>query len=245
MANPYETEDYLSHYLLFHYGRPEDQDPYGMFRSEWLRFHERIRTEYLAARPRRRGGAPTRGLDIGCGVGRFSFELGVVVDDVLGIDKSRPFIRAAQQMAKQHAISVRITEEGTTRVVKKLILPRNLRRSSVEFRVGDAMDLSSLPTAAFEVVAAINLVCRVPRPRQLLHALPRLLAPGGQLIISSPSSWSDEFTPRGQWLPNEELPKLLAPRLGLARRGHLPFVIREHRRKYEFVLSELFVFVTR
>jgi hypothetical protein len=38
---------------------------------------------------------------------------------------------------------------------------------------------------------------------------------------------------------------LLRPHFRLARRGDLPFLIREHRRKYQLVVAEVFTFVRR
>ena len=71
--NPYETRRYLDQYLLLHYGRPSDVCPFPFIPRELLRFHERLREDYLLpVRPR----AQSRGLDLGCAVGRFAFELG-------------------------------------------------------------------------------------------------------------------------------------------------------------------------
>ena len=95
------------------------------------------------------------------------------------------------------------------------------------------------------MVSAINLIDRLPRPRQFLRQLARLLAPGGQLLIASPFTWLEEFTPSGEWLTSEEVPRLLHPDFRLARHGDLPFVIREHRRKYQLVVAEVFTFVRR
>ena len=48
----------------------------------------------------------------------------------------------------------------------------------------------------FGCVLAANLVCRLPNPYQFLDRLPSLVAPGGTLIITSPYSWSEQFTPK-------------------------------------------------
>jgi hypothetical protein len=75
--------------------------------------------------------------------------------------------------------------------------------------------------------------------------LGRLLAPGGQLVIASPFTWLEEFTPSREWFTSEQVPRLLGPDFRLARHGDLPFVIREHRRKYQLVVAEIFTFVRR
>jgi SAM-dependent methyltransferase len=240
--NPYETPRYLHEYLLLHYGRPRDLCPFPFVPRELLRFHERLRQDYLLpVRPR----GPSRGLDLGCAVGRFAFELGRVVSQVLGLDNSKAFIHSAQQMAKRRALTVAVHESGKDFSSRRLVLPSALRQCRVEFQVGDALDLAALPGQAFQVVSAINLIDRLPRPRQFLRQLSRLLAPGGQLLLASPFTWLEEFTPSREWVTSEQVRLLLQSDFRLARRGDLPFVIREHRRKYQLVVAEVFTFVRR
>ncbi len=241
-ANAYETDRYLNEYLLFHYGEPRDLCPFRVVSPEALRFHARIREECLF--PVRASG-PTCGLDIGCGVGRFTFELGRVVDRALGIDNSTRFIQAARRMAKRRATAVQIKESGTQFVKRKVALPQPLRQSRVEFRIGDAQRLNALATQAFHVVAALNLLCRLPRPRRFLEQLRRIVLPRGQLVIASPFSWLEEHTPRREWLTSEEVQNVLQPHFRLVRRRDLPFLIREHRRKYQLVVSEVSVYLRR
>jgi SAM-dependent methyltransferase len=124
-----------------------------------------------------------------------------------------------------------------------VILPKALQRGRVEFRIGDAQDLSAFAEASFHVVAALNLLCRLPRPGRFLKGLHRLVAVGGQLVIASPYSWLEEHTPRREWLMSAELQALLRPHFRLVRRRDLPFLIREHQRKYQLVVSEVLVFL--
>lgn len=256
-ANPYESGQYLSEYLLFHYGRPTVVCPHGFIPKEALRFHERIREECLL--PVRRSqkaslragvssrSAPllTRGLDLGCGVGRLTFELALVVDEVLGVDNSKQFIAAARRMARSHTMNVRVRESGAEFRRMELSLPKPLRRSKVAFQVADAMNLGGFRDNSFNVVVAINLICRLPNPKRFLQQLHRIVAPGGQLLIGSPFSWLGGFTPSGEWLAPERVIDVLKPHFRLTRRRELPFVIREHRRKYQLVLSEVMTFMRK
>jgi SAM-dependent methyltransferase len=240
-ANPYESAQYLSEYLLFHYGRPGQICPLRFVPKEALRFHERIRLDcLLPLRPRMNGG---RGLDLGCGVGRFTFELGLVLDEVLGVDNSKRFIVAARQMAHGRGVTVRVRESGAQFSKVELALPQRLRGAAVRFQVGDAMNLGSYPNGTFNVVAAINLICRLPSPRRFLGQLHRIVAPGGQLLIGSPFSWLGAYTPPREWLDIAGVIRLLTPHFKLVRRQEMPFVIREHRRKYQLVISEVLTFV--
>lgn len=246
-SNPYESRQYLGEYLLFHYGRPKELCPYGFVPNEALRFHEQIRKECLLPVPPSRSAGKqhlfTRGLDLGCGVGRFTFELGLVVDEVLGVDNSKAFIAAARRLARGNPVTVRVRESGAEFTRIQLALPKALRLAEVRFEVGDAMNLGGFRDSTFDVVAAINLICRLPSPKAFLKELHRLIKPGGQLLVGSPFSWLGAFTPPHEWLTPEAVLRILAPHFRLARRREIPFVIREHRRKYQLVISEVLTFV--
>jgi SAM-dependent methyltransferase len=241
-ANPYETQSYLHEYLLFHYGRPRDLCPFPLVPRELLRFHERLRQEYLLPV---RSRIETRALDLGCAVGRFTFELGRVAKQALGIDNSKSFIQAARRISRRGSVTVPVRESGARFTRCELVLPKALRQSKVEFQVGDALDLAAFPEQAFQVVSAINLIDRLPRPRHFLSQLARLIAPGGQLLIASPFTWLEQYTPPKEWLTSEQVQSLLRPEFRLARHGDLPFLIREHRRKSQLVVAEVFSFVRR
>jgi putative 4-mercaptohistidine N1-methyltranferase len=242
-GNPYETNRYLQEYLLFHYGKPSDLFSFDFLPDALLRFHDRLRRECLKVP--RRGTGPVRALDIGCAVGRFSFELGRVADEVLGIDNSHQFIEAARRIGRSGTATLAIRESGTSFKKAKAVLPKTLRNSNVRFKVGDALHLMSFCDSPYQIVAAINLLCRLPAPAKFLQKLNAIVAPGGQLILASPYSWLEEFTPRSEWLDSAQVEKCLRPHFRLAQRRNLPFVIREHRRKYQLVVSEVATLVRR
>jgi len=194
---------------------------------------------------RRKGKRTIRALDIGCAVGRFTFELARVVDEVIGIDNAASFIRAARALATKGSAAIQILESGDDFRSAQVRLPEGTLRGRVRFYVGDAQRLNSLVEGPFDIVAAINLLCRLPRPSAFLEQLPRLVKPGGQLVISSPFSWLPEHTPRCEWLSADELKGFLRPWFRLARACDLPFIIREHRRKYQLVVAQVLTFARK
>lgn len=252
-ANPYESQRYLHEYLLFHYGQPKDLCPFGFISQDLLRFHERIRDECLL--PVSHTGH-TRALDIGCAVGRFTFELSRVAGEVIGIDNSKRFILAARDIAKRGAAELRIHESGPQFSTRRVALPRGVSPGKVRFHVGDAQKLGLIATrtrakgrgvytasmSSFEIIAAINLICRLPSPAAFLRQLPDWVSSEGQLLIASPFSWLKEYSSRRQWLTPSDIEKALAPHFRLRQRRDIPFVIREHRRKYQLVVSEVLTF---
>jgi putative 4-mercaptohistidine N1-methyltranferase len=241
-VNPYETDRYLHEYLLLHYGKEKDLCRLeNMDFALWncVRFHERIQQECLESIPYSKR---TRALDVGCGVGRFTFELSRRVGKAIGIDNSRQFILAAQKIASRGGIDVQVHESGSEFSTRRVSLPRGVRPAKVQFHVGDAQNLGAVAERPFDIVAAINLICRLPSPSVFLRQLPALISPGGQLLIASPYSWLKEYTPPRAWLTASDLKALLQPHFQLVRRCDIPFVIREHRRKYQLVVSEVLTF---
>src|SRR5712691_9068529 len=77
----YETDRALSEYLLFHYGAPEQLLPYAFGPTDALNFPGRCVTECLSVT---RLPSQARALDLGCAVGRSSFELARSCAQVVG-----------------------------------------------------------------------------------------------------------------------------------------------------------------
>ena len=78
------------------------------------------------------------------------------------------------------------------------------------------------------------------RGKGLIERLPSLVRPGGQLLLTTPCTWLEEFTPRGNWpqgSTREWLTSLLEPHFDLAKAYDMPFLIREHARKYQWSVA--------
>ena len=181
-----------------------------------------------------------RALDLGCAVGRSSFELARFVPTVLGIDFSRSFIRAANKLQKEGKIKFRLLEEGNaTRPVVARVPPK-IDRARVLFRKGDALHLPK-NLGSFDLVLAANLIDRLPDPKMFLaKLLPDLVSPKGHLLLTSPYTWTSEYTPKSKWFQDSfaTLKKLLRPHFRLIHRQHLPFILREHRRKFQYTFAD-------
>lgn len=115
--NIYETDKLLSEYLLFHYGtRSEIAPPAGAEHA--LDYARRCVSECVnfAALP-----AEARALDIGCAVGRSTFELARHCANAIGIDYSQRFIKAAETIRTRGEIPYLRTDEGklTTQLIAR------------------------------------------------------------------------------------------------------------------------------
>ncbi len=76
-----------------------------------------------------------------------------------------------------------------------------------------------------------------------------LLAPAGQLIVTSPYSWLEEFTPRTQWLKGvnglDALKNILNQHFSLKKAFDMPFLLREHLRKYQWGVSQASLWIKK
>ena len=240
MSTPYYLSDRgLSEYLLFHYGPDEVQLPWPDGPRTALHFPERCVNDLLI-----RAFVPpgARALDLGCGVGRATFELTRYAAEVIGIDLSERFVGAAERMKADGQCQVEIVREGRLSETVVVRLPPGLARDRARFEVGDAQRLRE-DLGTFDVILAANLIDRVPSPRALLKQLPALLRPGGQLILTSPYTWLEEYAPTGEWLDTGDAAaghrwtEHLRGCACIARKD-LPFLIREHARKFQWSVAE-------
>ena len=243
--NIYETDKLLGEYLLFHYGSAGEIGAPHPSPSEVLDYAVRCVTECVdvAALP-----VGARGLDLGCAVGRSTFELARVCGSVLGIDYSQRFIDAAELLRRTGALPYARTDEGSLSTPLMALRPAGVDGSRVSFEVGDAMALRS-DLGAFDVVLMANLIDRLREPQLCLARLPSLVRAGGQLVITSPYTWLEEFTPRGNWIGGFEqdgasittldgLGAELGSTFELLGTKDLPFLIREHARKFQLSVAQ-------
>jgi putative 4-mercaptohistidine N1-methyltranferase len=239
-ANFYDTDAALGQYLLFHYGTPEQICPLLPEGRAACGFPVRCVTEALRGLPLER---KDRALDLGCAVGRSTFELARHFGHVTGMDRSARFIAAAQQMQKERAVTVRVPREGGAGDEFRLELPSDPRAEHVAFETGDACALRA-GLGPFDFVLMANLIDRLPDPAACLGQMPDLIRPGGWLVITSPYTWLEDYTPREKWLDGggrgtlAALRERLAPVFSLHRAFDLTFLIREHRRKYQWSIAE-------
>jgi putative 4-mercaptohistidine N1-methyltranferase len=232
-ANPYESERLLAEYLLFHYGTaaeilPPDA-PGGM--REALDFAVRTTRHFSP-------GKVGRTLDLGCAVGRSTYELSRDSDETLGIDYSQSFIHAAAALAGG-PLNYQRHDEANLRTALEARLPQDLPLGAVSFETGDATSLRA-DIGDFDRVHAANLLCRLIQPTVLLKRLPSLVRPGGELVLATPCTWLGEFTPPENWPVGSTLDWLqeaLGHDFELLKTTDEPFLIRETARKFQWTRS--------
>jgi putative 4-mercaptohistidine N1-methyltranferase len=243
--NPYETDRLVGEYLLFHYGAPEEVLPWEFGPSAALDYLVRCVSECVdvASLP-----SQARALDVGCAVGRATFELARHCAEVIGIDYSRRFVEVAAALAGDGVLPYDRTDEGVLSTRLLASVPVEIPRGRVRFEHGDAQDLRA-DLGSFDVVLAANLVDRLAEPARFLARSASLVKSGGQLVITSPYTWLPEFTAPERWVGGfvadgiprttlEGLTTALSEHFTLVRTKDLPFLIREHSRKYQWSVAQ-------
>lgn len=237
----YETDELLGQYLAFHYG----DSHFGVGN-----YPARCATaclEVMAGRDKHRA------LDLGCAVGRTSFELARIFDEVVALDLSQRFIDAANTLKTQGQMDYFLRAQGDLGETAVASLEgHNLAKHAhrATFEVADACNLGPA-YHGFDLVFAGNLIDRLQDPGAFLSGVHQLLNDRGVLVISSPYTLLEDFTPRTKWIGGfqrngqpftvlDGMKEILAPHFELMRDPvDVPFVIRETARKYQHTIAEL------
>jgi putative 4-mercaptohistidine N1-methyltranferase len=243
--NPYETDKLLNEYLLFHYGKPTEVLPHAFGPVDSLDYPVRCVSECIASADLP---ARARALDLGCAVGRSAFELARHFEKVIGIDYSHRFVAAAESIRTTDGIDYMRLEEGERATRLRAALPSGVDAERVRFEQGDAEALRE-GLGKFDAVLMANLIDRLRKPVRCLQRLPELVRAGGLLVVTSPYTWMEEYTPRADWLGGRTGPEggrntldglklQLEPAFCLESTRELPFLIREHARKYQWSVAQ-------
>jgi len=240
-ADIYESDNLVSQYCEFHYGA----DYHGV--ANFPRVTAELCHEIIGDRPIKRA------LDLGCATGRAAFELARFCDFVTGIDFSARFVKVGHDMQEKGRIRYALPEEGKLMSYhEKTLAEMDLAevQDKVEFWQGDAHNLKP-QFKDYDLVLACNLIDRLYEPSRFLANIRERMTPGAVLVLFSPYTWLEEFTPVERWLGGkkvdgenvttlEGLQQELAPpfeQIGEAR--DVEFVIRETRRKYQHSISQM------
>lgn len=243
-SSVYESKRAVDEYLLFHYGSPQLLMPYSFGPTDALHFAERV-AELAVSRHGGSGNAHLRALDVGCAVGGLSFALARYVPKVVGIDYSQHFVDAANNMKSSGSMEFKVLKQGTIFESAVASIPQDIDRNRAEFLKGDACELNP-SLGDFDIIVASNLLCRLPNPRKFLEDVSKFLRPGGVLVMVSPYSWLEEYTSVDQWLGARSGGEdswsvvqniLKGQQLKLEYEEQIPFLIREHERKFQYGVS--------
>ncbi len=249
-GDKYDTNEVVNQYLLFHYGSEEEQRDKVI--SSTVGHPKPVnlidRTVQLMNEFSQNS---NNALDLGCAVGRSSFELARNFSQVVALDYSDAFIDVANELKRDGELDYNRWETGRHVTRLTAAVSNEIDKGRVSFVQGDAANLDALnlfkTTAPFDAILLSNLLCRLSDPSQCLRQFTesnKYIQQGGILVIASPNSWMELYTEPDNYLDGADSDETLAaigrhlPGFELLHSEDIPFMIREHRRKYEYIISQ-------
>lgn len=138
-------------------------------------------------------------IDIGCAVGRTTFELGAKYDGlVLGIDLNFSMLQLASRIHRTGSVRYPRRRVGVVYDRREYSTPF-AGASNVDFW---ACDASALPFSdqTFGFAVGLNVLDCANSPHTVLASIGQSLAAGGQTLLSTPYDWSQVATPLESWI---------------------------------------------
>jgi len=146
------------------------------------------------------GVARGRALEVGGGPGRAAVELSRAYGHVDSGDYSHSFVALGRKLVEGGELHWRSLVDRTAgTMAERSVRAADLHVGSVAFQ---HMDAHALPPdcQGYDLVCGFNLIDRLAEPRDFFREAKARLNPGGLLVISSPYTWLEDFTPKDKWL---------------------------------------------
>ena len=170
----------------------------------------------------------------------------------MGIDFSANFINVGVKLKIYDSLIYKVKKEGEIFEEKSVSL-KDLGlediKDKVSFMQGDACNLKDIYTG-YDLVFCSNLIDRLYYPKRFLDDVPSRVNKDGLLVLLSPYTWLEDYTPKQNWLggyikDNKEVTTLetlkenLSSNFELVDTLDVPFVIKETARKYQHTISQM------
>jgi len=242
MSNAYTNDTVIAQYCHFGWG----ENRFGV--ANYPETCAKLALEYMGDRPKQRA------FDVGCAIGRSSFELAREFDEVIGVDFSARFIQEAQRLKESGVLRYTTPVEGELEDFHEVRLNKfGLEHASkkVNFWQADACNLKPIFTD-FDLIFAGNLIDRLYDPRKFIESTAERIRQGGLLVLTSPYTWQEGSTPKEKWIGGykrdgenvttlQGLEEILGKDFRLVDTRDVPFVIQETARKHQHTVAQMSV----
>jgi putative 4-mercaptohistidine N1-methyltranferase len=242
MKSSYSTEKSLARYCHFGWG----DNRLGI--ANYPETCAKLALSYMKERPK------YKAFDVGCALGRSSFELAREFDEVIGVDFSARLILEAQRLKESGVLRYALPTEGELASYHEVRLNKfGLEHASkkVNFWQADACDLKPIFTG-FDLVFAGNLIECLYDPRKFLEDISIRTNRKGLFILTSSYTWQESTTPKEKWIGGYErdgeqittlqgLEEILGKAFRLIDTREVPLVRQETARKHQYTITQMSV----
>ena len=175
--NFYESDESISSYCDLYYGK------------------DNLYTNYVdLLRPYLKDLKNSKALDLGCCVGRTSFELAKIYDEVLGIDFSANYINIGVKLKLYDFVNYKIKKEDKTfeeRAISLKDFDLEKVKDKVSFMQGDACNLKKI-YKDFDLIFYSSLIDKLYYPKKFLEDVSRRINKNGFFVFLSSHNWFHE-----------------------------------------------------
>lgn len=211
--------------------------------------------KWAAAFTPRRGWA----LDIGCAVGRLTFEMTKTHEMAVGVDTSLSFIRAARDLAARRHLEFDLIMEGKITEKRSSSLDSDFKYENAEFIVADAMTLP-FRSDRFTTASSVNILEKVPDPSLHFSEANRVMDKlKARFLFSDPFSWDENVSVPELWLGGRNQGKfkgfgmdnvcrmlqddsgIFSPGFGIQETGKVQWKIRKTQNLWEHITSHFVI----
>ncbi|MCT7583668.1 5-histidylcysteine sulfoxide synthase [Aliarcobacter butzleri] len=176
--NFYESDESISSYCDLYYGK------------------DKLYTNYVdLLRPYLKDLKNSKALDLGCCVGRTSFELAKIYDEVLGIDFSANYINIGVKLKLYDFVNYKIKKEDKTfeeRAISLKDFDLEKVKDKVSFMQGDACNLKEI-YKDFDLIFYSSLIDKLYYPKKFLEDVSRRINKNGFFVFLSSHNWFNEY----------------------------------------------------
>ncbi|MDN5060502.1 5-histidylcysteine sulfoxide synthase [Aliarcobacter butzleri] len=175
--NFYESDESISSYCDLYYGK------------------DNLYTNYVdLLKPYLKDLKNSKALDLGCCVGRTSFELAKIYDEVLGIDFSANYINIGVKLKLYDFVNYKIKKEDKTfeeRAISLKDFDLEKVKDKVSFMQGDACNLKEI-YKDFDLIFYSSLIDKLYYPKKFLEDVSRRINKNGFFVFLSSHNWFNE-----------------------------------------------------
>ncbi|MCT7638392.1 5-histidylcysteine sulfoxide synthase [Aliarcobacter butzleri] len=175
--NFYESDESISSYCDLYYGK------------------DNLYTNYMdLLRPYLKDLKNSKALDLGCCVGRTSFELAKIYDEVLGIDFSANYINIGVKLKLYDFVNYKIKKQDKTfeeRAISLKDFDLEKVKDKVSFMQGDACNLKEI-YKDFDLIFYSSLIDKLYYPKKFLEDVSRRINKNGFFVFLSSHNWFNE-----------------------------------------------------